>query len=214
MKVRMKAVSLIVLVTFITTLLFPESFYLYSQDKRKESSQKINVAVWNFDSQGVSKTEALTISQRFRSKLVETKIFNVVEKGRMEEILNEQGFQMTGCTSAECMVDAGKVLNVQKMITGLIGKVGFTYTLDIRIIDIESAKIEKTVTRDYKGSIDGLLGYLDEIAKEIAGIIVLIKPNYWIWITSAATIGVATLLYFILKPEEEKPLKGPPALPN
>ena len=209
MPLMKKTIVVILILSFIPSFLFLDSIKLYAQEKKT----KLNVGVWDFDTESIPKTEANTISERFRSRLVATDVFNVVEKAKMEEVLNEQGFQMKGCTSQECVVDAGKALNAQKMITGLIGKVGFTYTLDIRIIDIETAKIEKTVFRDYKGSIDGLLGYLDAVAKEISGIIIKPKTNYWPWITAGAVV-VGGALYYLFKTEDPKPLKSPPSFPN
>ena len=42
----------------------------------------------------------------------------------MEDILKEQGFQQTGCTSDECVVEVGKIIGVQQMVGGSISKVG------------------------------------------------------------------------------------------
>jgi hypothetical protein len=75
----------------------------------------------------------------------------------MNEILKEQGFQMTGCTSSECAVEAGKILNVAKMVGGSIGKIGTTYTLDLRIIDVATGKIESISTVDTPEPIDNVL---------------------------------------------------------
>lgn len=208
MKLHMKIVSLIVLISFINTIVFPEVYSLFGQ----ENIKKITVGVWNFDAQGISKPESITISQRFRSKLVETNIFDVVERNEMDAILNEQGFQMSGCTSDECVVEAGQLLGVQKMITGMIGKVGTIYTLDIRVIDIESGKIERTVSRDYNGNQGGLLDYLDEVAKEISGIIIVEPPKKWPWIITGVGV-IAGILVYILIPDAEKSLKKPPAFP-
>jgi hypothetical protein len=54
-------------------------------------------------------------------------------------------------------------------VGGSIGKIGQTYTLDLRIIDVTSGRIIKTVSHDYRGDADGLLNVLDTAAKEIAG---------------------------------------------
>ena len=89
----------------------------------------------------------------------------------MDDILDEQGFQQTGCTTTECAVEMGRMLNVQKMISGTIGKLGATYTIDLSLIDVETAQIERSFFRDYKGEIDGLLSLMQMISNQMAEIV-------------------------------------------
>jgi hypothetical protein len=63
----------------------------------------------------------------------------------------------------------GRVLNVQKMVAGSIGKLNKTYAINISMIDVESGRIEKSFNRNYEGEIDGLLEILQDIALELAG---------------------------------------------
>jgi hypothetical protein len=75
----------------------------------------------------------------------------------MQQILQEQDVQLTGCTTDECAVQVGQLLGVQQMIGGSISLVGETYTTSIRLIDVETGEIVKVATYDYKGPIDELL---------------------------------------------------------
>ena len=100
--------------------------------------------------------------------LVQTNAFIVLERGKMEGILQEQGFQQTGCTSTECVVEMGKLLNVQKIISGSIGKVGKIYTIDISLIDINTARIDKSFMFDHEGELGGLLKLMETTASDIA----------------------------------------------
>ena len=136
-----------------------------------QNKEKIHIAVLDFSNTGgLSKFETVTLSTRLSSMLVKTEAFVVLERGKMDEILNEQGFQQSGCTTTECAVEVGKLLNVQKMVSGSIGKIGKTYTIDISLIDVRTAQIERSFIRDYKGEIDGLLQIMQEIADQISGI--------------------------------------------
>ena len=133
----------------------------------------IRIAVLDFGiSGGLSEMEAVTLTNRLRSMLVKTNAFVVLERGKMDEILTEQGFQQTGCTTTECAVEVGKMLNVQKMVSGTIGKLGRTWTMDISLIDIQTSHIEKSFFQDYKGEIDGLLTEMESVAVQIANIAV------------------------------------------
>jgi TolB-like protein len=150
-------------------LLVATSVSLWAQEQKNET-QKITVAVLNLEGRGISAVEAATLTDRLRSMLVKTKVFAVVDRGRMEAILQEVGFQQTGCTSSECAVEVGRILNVQQMITGSVGKVGDTYTLDLSAIDVTTSQIINTTSRDYEGRVDGLLKIMQEVANQLAGI--------------------------------------------
>ncbi|MBN1782379.1 hypothetical protein JW948_14690 [bacterium] len=130
---------------------------------------KTQVAVLNFDALGISAEGAKLLTDRFRGELVNTGGFVVLEREIMSSILDEVGFQMTGCTSTECAIEAGRILQVEKIISGSIGKIGDTYTTNISLIDVESSQIERFFNRDYVGKVDGLLHELKSIAFEIAG---------------------------------------------
>jgi len=137
-----------------------------------QQQEKLRVAILDFtNTGGLSKQETVTLGNRLRSMLVKTNAFVVLERGQMDDILGEQGFQQTGCTTTECAVEMGRLLNVQKMISGTIGKLGKTYTIDLSLIDVKTAEIEKSFFRDFKGEIDGLLDLMQVIANQIAAIV-------------------------------------------
>ena len=154
----------------IVMLLFAVVFTKVVVAADSESADKINLAVLALESRGgLSKAEIGTLTDRLRSMLVRTNAFDVVDRGRMSEILDEQGFQMSGCTSTECAVEAGKILGVEQMVSGTIGRIGKLYTIDIILIDITTSKIIKSLTRDYTGGIEGLVAEMKSIADELAG---------------------------------------------
>ncbi len=135
-----------------------------------QSAKKKNIAVIDLDSRGgLSKAEVGTLTDRLRSMLVRTHTFTVVDRGLMEDVLSEQGFQMSGCTSTDCAVEAGKILGVEQMLSGTIGRLGKLYTIDIILIDVSTSQIIKSLTRDYRGEVEGLVGLMKSLADELAG---------------------------------------------
>ena len=105
-------------------------------------------------------------------ELQRTDVFDVLERGKMDEILKEQGFQQTGaCDQTSCLVEAGRMLPVQKMIGGSVGKFGETFSIQIRLIDLKTAKVEKTATKDFEQKMDYLLtDGMKNVAISIIGI--------------------------------------------
>ncbi|MEK7765924.1 MAG: CsgG/HfaB family protein, partial [bacterium] len=103
-------------------------------------SRRLNVAVMDLSSLNVSSGDSAVISDMIRGELIQADVFNVIEKSNMEKILAEQAFQQTGCTSVECAVKVGKLLNVQRMVVGSFGKLLDEYVLNVRMIDIETGR--------------------------------------------------------------------------
>ena len=88
----------------------------------------------------------------------------------MNEILQEQGFQQSGCTSDECVVEIGRLVGMQQMVAGSIGKIGKLYTFNVRIIDVQSGQVLKTAIDDCECSIEEVLTTsTDEIIQMLVG---------------------------------------------
>ena len=136
---------------------------LYSQDFRQ------TVAVIDFDASGISQLEATSLTNRFRTAVGDVGMMRLVERGMMEEVLTEQGFQQTGCTSEECAVEVGQLLGVQNMIGGSIGRVGDTFTIDVRMISVQSGVSLVTKQKTYAGKVDGLIIEIEVLAYELYG---------------------------------------------
>ena len=130
---------------------------------------KLNIAVLDLDPTGVAKSDAQFLSDRLRTELFETGRFQIVERDKMNEILTEQGFQQSGCTSLACAVEIGQLLNVQVMVAGNIGKIEDLYSLSIRMIDVGSGVIIRTATKDYEGRLSEVLTeVIPALARDLA----------------------------------------------
>lgn len=155
----------------IRTFLFVLCALTVCADMTHSQSKKPTLAVLDFRSTGgVSPLEAQGLSSRFRGLLAEIGAFTVVEREKMRQLLVEQDFAMSdACNTSECAVQVGQLLGVESMVAGDIGRIGQTYIVDIRLIDVSSGSIKKTARKDYKGEVDGLLPTLEQIARNISG---------------------------------------------
>lgn len=123
----------------------------------EEKLDKENIAVISLDAVGISETEATALTNRLRFELFRTRYFTVLERGEMYAILEEQDFQLTGCTTKDCLVEVGKLLNVRQIIAGSVSKVGNIYSVELRLIDVETSEILLATVEDIEDSIEELL---------------------------------------------------------
>ena len=67
------------------------------------------LAVLDFEGRGINTLEAATLTDRFTSEIGKTEAMVLVDRTMVEEILKEQGFQQSGCTTDECAVISGTI---------------------------------------------------------------------------------------------------------
>lgn len=208
---------------------------VHAQQRSQQQPKKQNIAVLDFDARaGITKEEAASLSDIFQSQLVDMGEFIVVDRQRIKSILQEQGFQQSeACSQTECIVEAGKILKVDKMFAGTIGKVGRTYNVNISAIDIATAQIVINKSRQYSGEIDDLASEIvpemaNEIAQEMLGKRVASSVrtsgggSTWYYYVGGVILAGGGAAAFLLKPKaagdgggvEKQSLPAAPTFPN
>jgi TolB-like protein len=120
-------------------------------------AQKTSVAVLELQATGIEPYVAHALTNRLRAELFALDIFTVLERAQMEAILSEQGFQQTGCFSDACVVQAGKLIGVQRMVAGRVARLDKTYSIHTRLIDVGTGRIIKSVDDDCTCDIETVL---------------------------------------------------------
>ncbi len=124
-----------------------------------QSAEKTNIAVLDFEVRGsVSPDEVKIITDRFQTELINGKKFSVLERNQVDKILEEQGFQNSGaCSSNDCQIEMGQMLGVDQLIAGSIGKLGNLFTVNLKVIDVETAEIVASYASDYRNGLEEVL---------------------------------------------------------
>jgi len=106
---------------------------------------KLTISVMDLNvTSGLSPQEVSMLTDKLLNEFVNTKFYKVVERSKRDEILKEQGFQQSGaCDQGACLVEAGQLLGVQKMVGGTIGKLGVMYVVELRIMDVKTGEIDR-----------------------------------------------------------------------
>jgi len=204
-----------------------------AQNRPQQQKPKATVAVIDFEGRGIKPEEAVSLSDVFQGVLVESQEFTVVDRNRIKAILEEQGFQQSeACSQVECLVQVGKILKVEKMFAGVIGKVGSRFTVNIQVIDVQTAQILSSKPRQHAGAIEELAGdVIPEIAREIIEELTGRRVSTvvtttgggggWLWYVGGVILvggGAAALLLSKKEDgtttEQPKALPGAPIFPN
>jgi hypothetical protein len=130
---------------------------------------RLNLAVATIEPQGVSASNASVVADWLRGELVQSRRFNVVERQNVEKVLAEQALQQSGCTSQECAVKLGRLLNAQRIVVGGFAKFLESYVLNVRVVDVETGTIVYSDTAKGKSE--------DDIQAEIRALAARIVAN-------------------------------------
>ena len=138
--------------------------------KRAGDTEKQTVAVLDFEGRGIPMMEAQTLTDRFMTAMANTERVQLVDRATMGDVLNEQGYSSTECTSDECAAEVGAMLGVQLMVNGSIGKIGNTYTIDAKMFSVATGAAESMKNLSYQGEVDGLITEMEILAWEVLGL--------------------------------------------
>jgi hypothetical protein len=126
------------------------------------------LAVLDLNSLGaLTKSEERTLTDRLRLMLLRSGNYKMREQTKLDAALKRAGLHFVACITPDCAIKTGKILKVDQLITGSLGKIGDLYTIDLVLVDVAEAQVLKTVTRDYEGKIEGLIKLMQPIAEQI-----------------------------------------------
>jgi uncharacterized protein (TIGR02145 family) len=155
---------------FTALFIFVISVSIFLPAQSQEQKKKALAVLDLVNAGGVDKNEMAILTNRLNNYLVTVDVYDVLERDKVASILKEQEFVMSdNCNSSECAVQIGKLLGMDLMLTGQVGKFGTVYVLDLRIIDVTTGKIMKTKSENYEGKKEGLLDMIEGLAYTISG---------------------------------------------
>jgi hypothetical protein len=128
-----------------------------------------SAAVMRFESAGIDSGVSLAVTDVFTNQVQADGKYRIMERTQMNKILGEQGFQNSGaCTSTECAVQIGRLLSIEKLFLGSIGKLGDSWVINVRIIDIQTGEILSNISKKVVGKADMLSQAAIQIANELS----------------------------------------------
>jgi len=132
-------------------------------------AQVVDLAVTKVEALGVEQKTARVVEDVLQSQLATQPLLRLVERNRLDALLQEQELQLSGITSAESAARAGNVLGVDKIVFGTISRYDsryVRYVLSIRMVDVESATVESALTLRIRSD-EELLGEIEAAVPQL-----------------------------------------------
>lgn len=132
-------------------------------------NQKMKIAVMDFrPGVGVSQSETEGLSDMLINTLFQTGKFEIIERTQIDQAKKELKFQETEPTY-EQIAQMGRFLGVEAVLVGTVNKLFDEYNVDVRAINVESAKVVTTAGRSLdKKSASAFRKMMEKLGKELA----------------------------------------------
>jgi TolB-like protein len=101
------------------------------------------VAVIDFESIGDDPNIGRGVTEIVRTELIKTGNYEVVERALLNKIIEEQRFQLSDLVDPSKAVELGKLLGADLILTGSVVKIGTSYTINARFIDVKTGMAKR-----------------------------------------------------------------------
>jgi TolB-like protein len=118
----------------------PEQRRIGTESASARADTSYSVAVLPLDCPGFDHNAATALTEQLRFALHKTGVFEVMERARMEAVMQEQAFALSACASTECAIEAGHILASPYIVIGQVGKVGDTWSVTLRVVGVETSR--------------------------------------------------------------------------
>lgn len=106
------------------------------------------VAVLSIDSHGVT-ADKESVSYIVRLELEKANVYTVMDKYDVAEAIARTKLNIENCFGKNCVVEAGKTLGADKMVTGSIERFGEKIVISLKLIDVKTAIVERNDATEY-----------------------------------------------------------------
>ncbi len=132
------------------------------------SQSKPTIAVLTLEAKNVGQETADAVADILSTELFNCQRFKVIERQAIMRILEEQKLQMTGVTDMGRAVEIGKILNVEKILIGSVSRLGESYIINTRLVDVKTAALEVAQNVTSKRGEDGLTGAITDLVGKLS----------------------------------------------
>jgi formylglycine-generating enzyme required for sulfatase activity len=109
--------------------------------------EKVTLAVVDVGSGAGTKEVAAFVQSSVEDELSKSGKFNLVERARLKQVLEEISFQQAGVTIEESAAKLGQQLNVEKLVFLRVHRLRQKYHLSLKVVDVSTNRILRVVDK-------------------------------------------------------------------
>jgi hypothetical protein len=148
--------------------------WLYIMDGTSNGQTLKTIAVLNIDTKDME-LDPVAMGNLVRLELEKTKVYNVMDKYEVAHIIQKEGLDISNCYGKSCLLEMAKSLEVDKMLTGYVERFGDKIVINLRLIDVASALLEKSDVTEYQNIPEEIQIMVEISVKKLLGLD--IDPN-------------------------------------
>lgn len=126
-------------------------------------------AIWQMTPQiGVSSNWMPMLTETLYACAQQSQWFRLVTRDDMAKLLAEHKLQLSElCDSSTRAAEFGRILNAQKMVIGTASRLGSTYQVVLKLIDVETGEVDKAGQASGGGNMDVLIRLIRQAAADM-----------------------------------------------
>ncbi|PKL23749.1 MAG: hypothetical protein CVV47_13130 [Spirochaetae bacterium HGW-Spirochaetae-3] len=142
----------------------------FGQSPEEQPARGLGVVFLGFDSGDISDSGLLILADLVRREISIAPGFSLVERGNVEALLEEQEMRLSDAFDASDPVRIGRLIGARSYMVGRIGLLGTLYIISLRMIDVETGAVTRSVTEEFIGPLEDLRKPVRIAAQKILGI--------------------------------------------
>ncbi|TND08528.1 MAG: Uncharacterized protein FD123_2324 [Bacteroidetes bacterium] len=133
---------------FAIVLIAAVFFLIYGNLQAQAPQVKTTAAVLNIDTKNMG-LEPEQMGNLVRLELEKLDTFNVLDRYDVTYLVEKNKLQLNNCYGKICLVEVGKALNVEKVISGSVERFGDMVVFTLRLVDVKMEIVEKTEVTEF-----------------------------------------------------------------
>ena len=126
-------------------------------------------AIWQMTPQtGVSSNWMPVLTETLYACAQKSHWFRLVTRDDMAKLLAEHKLQLSEvCDSSTRAAEFGRILNAQKMVIGSASRLGATYQVVLKLVDVETGEVDRVGQASGGGNLDVLIRLIRQAAADM-----------------------------------------------
>lgn len=114
----------------------------------QKTDARDKVGVLNFDSKGLT-IDPQQMGNLARIELDKTGLYEVLDRYDVEYLVEKESLNIATCYGKICLVEVGRKLKADKMLTGAVELLGENIVVSLRLIDVATETVEKSQVTEF-----------------------------------------------------------------